>query len=51
MQGPKTVQALLNRFDLMSETVLVSGEDQLLPDGGRLHPHDVIELRPVSSGG
>lgn len=41
MQGPKTVQALLNGFDLTSETVLVSREDQLLPDGERLHPDDV----------
>ena len=51
VHGPKTVVALLNRLDLVSESVLVIRGDQLLTDGERLHPEDVIELRPVISGG
>ena len=51
VRGPKSVKALLNRLDLVSESVLVIRGDQLLTDGERLRPDDVIELRPVISGG
>lgn len=51
VRGTKTVKALLNRFDLVSESVLVIRGDQLLTDEERLHPEDTIELRPVISGG
>lgn len=51
LKGPKTVKALLNRLDLVSESVLVIRGDQLLTDEERLHPEDTIELRPVISGG
>lgn len=51
VRGPKSVKALLNRLDLVSESVLVIRGDQLLTDGERLRPDDFIELRPVISGG
>ena len=51
VRGPKSVKALLNRLDLVSESVLVIRGDQLLTDEERLRPDDVIELRPVISGG
>ncbi len=49
--GAASVKALLNRLDLVSESVLVIREDELLTDEERLRPDDVIELRPVISGG
>ncbi len=51
VKGPRTVRALLNRLDLLSESVLVIREDQLLTDEERVYPDDTIELRPVISGG
>lgn len=51
MDGPRSVKALLNRLDLVSESVLVIRGDELLTDDVRLHPDDVIEVRPVISGG
>ena len=51
VKGPRTVKALLNRLDLVSESVLVIKGDQLLTDEERLRPDDFIELRPVISGG
>lgn len=51
MDGPRSVKALLNRLDLVTESVLVIRGDELLTDDVRLHPDDVIEVRPVISGG
>jgi len=51
VNGPKRVKALLNRLDLVSESVLVIRGDQLLTDEERIYPDDTIELRPVISGG
>ena len=51
VKGPKRVKALLNRLDLVSESVLVIRGDQLLTDEERIYPDDTIELRPVISGG
>lgn len=51
VKGPRTVKALLNRLDLLSESVLVIRGDQLLTDEERVYPDDTIELRPVISGG
>ena len=51
MDGPRSVKALLNRLDLVSESVLVIRDEELLTDDVRLHPDDVIEVRPVISGG
>lgn len=51
VHGVKSVKALLNRLDLISESVLVIRGDQLLTDEERVFPDDTIELRPVISGG
>lgn len=51
VHGVKSVKALLNRLDLVSESVLVIRGDQLLTDEERVFPDDTIELRPVISGG
>ena len=51
LSGTSSVKALLKRLDLVSESVLVIRGDELLTDDIRLHPEDVIELRPVISGG
>ena len=49
--GPTTVDALLRRLEINSETVLVIANDELVPRDARLKDSDVVELRPVISGG
>ena len=51
VSGPRSVKALLNRLELLSESVLVIRGDEPLTDDVRLSPDDVIEVRPVISGG
>ena len=51
VSGPRSVKALLNRLDLVSESVLVIRGDELLTGDVRLDPDDLIEVRPVISGG
>ena len=51
VRGVKSVKGLLNRLDLVSESVLVIRGDELLTDEERVFPNDTIELRPVISGG
>jgi sulfur carrier protein len=51
VRGVKSVKGLLNRLDLVSESVLVIRGDQLLTEEERVFPNDTIELRPVISGG
>ena len=51
VSGPRSVKALLNRPDLVSESVLVIRGDELLTGDVRLDPDDLIEVRPVISGG
>lgn len=51
VSGPGSVKALLNRLDLVPESVLVVRGNELLTDDVRLRPDDVIEVRPVISGG
>ncbi|MGI8662635.1 MAG: MoaD/ThiS family protein [Acidimicrobiales bacterium] len=51
VRGPITVIALLNRLDLERETVLVINGDTLVPGDALLADTDVIEIRPVISGG
>ena len=49
--GPTRVADLLAELDMVAESVLViRGDDLLTPDIG-LGEDDVIELRPVISGG
>jgi sulfur carrier protein len=49
--GPMTVTKLLARLELNPESVLVIQGDTLVTRDARLADADVIEIRPVISGG
>jgi sulfur carrier protein len=49
--GPMRVAALLKRLDVNSESVLVIRGDSLVTREDELRDDDVIEIRPVISGG
>jgi sulfur carrier protein len=49
--GPTSVLALLARLELNPESVLVIQGDTLVTRDARLADEDVIEIRPVISGG
>jgi sulfur carrier protein len=49
--GPISVVALLNRLELNRESVLVIKGDTLVPGDAMLDDGDVVEIRPVISGG
>ena len=49
--GPLTVSALLQRLELNPESVLVIQGDTLVTRDARLADADVVEIRPVTSGG
>ena len=49
--GPMTVGALLERLDLVPESVLVIRGDTLVTHDARLADDDDVEIRPVISGG
>lgn len=49
--GPVRVHALLARLELNRESVLVIRGDTLVPGDGVLEDDDVVEIRPVISGG
>jgi len=49
--GPLTVAALLDRLDLNPESVLVICGDTLVTRDERLADRDIVEIRPVMSGG
>lgn len=51
VRGPLTVIALLNRLEVQRETVLVIKGDTLVPGDALLDDADVVEIRPVISGG
>ncbi|MEZ5142765.1 MAG: MoaD/ThiS family protein [Acidimicrobiales bacterium] len=51
MRGPLSVVALLQRLELSREAVLVIRGDELVPGDARLEDDDVVEIRPVISGG
>ena len=51
MAGPTTVVALLQRLDVNRESVLVIRGDTLVPGDASLADDDVVEVRPVISGG
>jgi sulfur carrier protein len=51
VDGVTTVAALLVRLDVVAESVLVICNDELVTRDARLKPTDVVELRPVVSGG
>ncbi len=49
--GPISVAKLLNRLELNRESVLVIRADTLVPGDATLGDDDVVEIRPVISGG
>jgi sulfur carrier protein len=49
--GPLTVSALLQRLEINPESVLVIQGDTLVTRDARLADADVVEIRPVTSGG
>ncbi len=51
LRGPLSVVALLQRLELSREAVLVIRGDELVPGDARLEDDDVVEIRPVISGG
>lgn len=51
VQGPLTVSTLLQRLDVNPESVLVIQGDTLVTRDARLADADVVEIRPVTSGG
>ena len=51
MPAPRTVDALLRDLDVVPESVLVIRNDTLATHDERLHEDDVVEIRPVVSGG
>ena len=51
LDGPISVVALLNRLELNRESVLVISNGTLVPGDALLADADVVEIRPVISGG
>ena len=51
LQGSKQVKAVLKELSIVSETVLVIRDDELLTEDETVRDSDSIEIRPVISGG
>ena len=51
VEGRRRVHALLEELGLSRESHLVIRNGTLVPGDGELHEDDVIEIRPVISGG
>jgi sulfur carrier protein len=51
VDGNRTVNQLLDEFDMNRESFLVIRNGTLVPGDGRLDSDDTIEIRPVISGG
>ena len=51
VDGPVSVSALLARLEINRESVLVVRGDTLVPGDAVLADDDVVEIRPVISGG
>jgi len=51
LDGPRRVDALLASLDLDREAHLVIRNGTLVPGDAQLDPDDVVEIRPVISGG
>jgi len=49
--APRNVGQLLQRLEIIPESVLVIRNDTLATHDERLDENDVIEIRPVMSGG
>lgn len=51
VDGPKQVKIVLRDLDIDPETVLVIRGEDLLTREDVIHADDVVEIRPVISGG
>jgi len=51
LDGPRRVDALLASLELEREAHLVIRNGTLVPGDAQLEPDDVVEIRPVISGG
>ncbi|MEY2959405.1 MAG: hypothetical protein RLZZ01_1973 [Actinomycetota bacterium] len=51
VDGIPTVDRLLDHLDLARESHLVIRNGTLVPGDARLGPDDLVEIRPVVSGG
>lgn len=51
VDAPPNVEALLARLEVVPESVLVIRNDTLVTRDARLTEDDVVEIRPVVSGG
>ena len=51
MPAPSTVAQLLTKLDVVPESVLVIRNDTLATRDEHLRESDVVEIRPVVSGG
>jgi sulfur carrier protein len=51
LDAPRNVEQLLQRLDVVPESVLVIRNDTLVTRDERLADDDVVEIRPVVSGG
>jgi sulfur carrier protein len=51
LPAPRTVAQLLTQLDVVAETVLVIRNDTLATSDEHLRDDDVVEIRPVMSGG
>ena len=51
IRAPKNVGQLLRELEVLPESVLVIRNDTLVTHDERLHDDDVVEIRPVMSGG
>jgi sulfur carrier protein len=51
VDGPVRVNTLLQRLDVNREAVLVIRDGELVPGDALLTDADVVEIRPVISGG
>ncbi|MCP5027158.1 MAG: MoaD/ThiS family protein [Actinomycetia bacterium] len=49
--GPMAVISLLKKLELNRESVLVIRNDTLVPGDSTLAHDDIVEIRPVISGG
>jgi sulfur carrier protein len=51
VEGVTTVSGLLAQLEVVAESVLVIRNDELVTHDARLDATDVVEIRPVVTGG
>ncbi|MCB1256133.1 MAG: MoaD/ThiS family protein [Microthrixaceae bacterium] len=51
VEGPALVSVVLEKLEINRESVLVIRNGEIIPNDTRLEDDDVIEIRPVISGG